>query len=72
MDEYTSRRSSGVAAEQYVADEDNWVDALAVCQSATAPIVEKKKNGSSAGGGVGLYSASSNHQRVAAAAHKIL
>jgi hypothetical protein len=48
VDEYTSRRSSRVAADRYVADEDNWVEALAVCESATAPTVEKKK--SSAGG----------------------
>ena len=48
VDEYTSRRSSRVAADRYVADEDNWVEALAVCESATTPTVEKKK--SSAGG----------------------
>jgi len=49
VDEYTSRRSSRVAADRYVADEDNWVEALAVCE-ATAPTVEKKKTKSSAGG----------------------
>lgn len=43
VDEYTSRRSSRVAADRYVADEDNWVEALAVCESPTAPTVEKKK-----------------------------
>lgn len=48
VDEYTSRRSSRVAADRYVADEDNWVEALAVCES--APTVEKKKKKSSAGG----------------------
>lgn len=46
VDEYTSRRSSRVAADRYVADEDNWVEALAVCESPTAPTVEKKKTSS--------------------------
>lgn len=44
-DDFNARRSSRVAADRYAPDDDNWVEALAVCESAAVTMAPTKKNG---------------------------
>jgi hypothetical protein len=46
VNDYNARRSARVAAGRYTADDDNWVEALAVCESGSPT-----NNGGTSGGG---------------------